>query len=81
MLAAFLAACAMAQQRRADARKGGEEWNGITSPYYLALTMDRHMVVSDGVTQKILKYDLDGRLVASWAPSAPSRAACGACTR
>lgn len=31
----------------------------IRSPYYLALTRDRQMVVSDGVTQKILKYDLD----------------------
>ena len=48
-----------------------EEWNGITSPYYLALTKDRHLVVSDGVTQKILKYDLEGHLVASWGTFGP----------
>jgi len=28
----------MVQQRRVDARKGGEQRSGITSPYYLVLT-------------------------------------------
>ncbi len=56
----------MVQQRSEDPSKCGEECDGITSPYYLALTKHRHMFVSDGVTQKILKYDLDGHLVASW---------------
>ena len=48
-----------------------EAWNDIRSPYYLALSKDRHMVVSDGVTQKILKYDLDGRLLHSWGTFGP----------
>lgn len=39
-----------------------EEWNNIRSPYYLALTKDQELAVSDGVTQTILKYDLNGKL-------------------
>ncbi len=39
----------------------------------LALTKGRHMVVSDGATQKILKYVLDGQRVASWRTLVPLR--------
>jgi sugar lactone lactonase YvrE len=48
-----------------------EAWNDIRSPYFLALSRDQHLVVSDGVTQKILKYDLDGHLVSSWGTFGP----------
>lgn len=43
-----------------------DEWNDIRSPYYVAMTRDGHVAVSDGVTQKILKYDLNGRLLNGW---------------
>ena len=43
-----------------------EEWNDIRSPFYVALSTDGLVVVSDGMTQKILKYDLNGRLLYAW---------------
>ena len=48
-----------------------EEWNNIRSPYYLALSKDQELIVSDGVTQKILKYDLAGKLLYSWGTFGP----------
>ncbi|TMA97639.1 MAG: hypothetical protein E6J74_04495 [Deltaproteobacteria bacterium] len=32
----------------------------------MALTKEQALVVSDGVTQKILKYDLNGKLLHGW---------------
>ncbi len=43
-----------------------DEWNDITFPYYLYMSGDQHLWVADGVTNKILKYDLDGQLQSSW---------------
>lgn len=74
-LAAGVAACAVAPQE-----KGGEDltgpyevvpWNKINSPYYVAMTKDGQVAVSDGVTQKILKYDLNGRMLNGWGSFGP----------
>lgn len=35
-------------------------------PYYIYMSGDEHLWVGDGHTQKILKYDLAGRLLFSW---------------
>ena len=43
-----------------------EEWPNILAPYTLRLSVDGHIWIGDGFTQKFLKYDLDGRLVTSW---------------
>ena len=42
-----------------------DEWYA-RFPYYLAMSNDQHLWVSDGRTNKILKYDLDGKLLYSW---------------
>ena len=36
------------------------------SPYFLRLSQDQHIWVSDGVTQKLLKYDLNDKFLYSW---------------
>jgi quercetin dioxygenase-like cupin family protein len=41
-------------------------WPNIRSPYHLLMSQDQHLWVADGVTQKILEYDLDGRLLYGW---------------
>jgi peptidylamidoglycolate lyase len=43
-----------------------DQWPNILSPYFLFMAADQHLWVSDGVTNKILKYDLDGKLLSSW---------------
>jgi peptidylamidoglycolate lyase len=43
-----------------------EAWNDITYPYYIYVSGDQHLWVSDGWTNKILKYDLQGKLLSSW---------------
>ncbi len=43
-----------------------EEWPNILAPYALRLTQDGYVWVGDGETQKFVKYDGDGRIVASW---------------
>lgn len=43
-----------------------DEWPNIRSPYHIYMTDDQHLWVSDGVTNKILKYSLDGKLLYSW---------------
>jgi peptidylamidoglycolate lyase len=43
-----------------------DEWNDITYPYYIHISRDQHMWVSDGWTNKVLKYNLDGQLLSSW---------------
>jgi peptidylamidoglycolate lyase len=43
------------------------EWPHIFAPYCIRLTQDgRYLWVSDGFTQKLLKYDLNGKLLSSW---------------
>jgi peptidylamidoglycolate lyase len=42
------------------------EWRNIRSPYHLYMSADQHLWVADGVTNKILEYDLSGRLLTSW---------------
>jgi hypothetical protein len=42
-----------------------DEWYA-KFPYYLAMSNDQHLWVSDGRTNKILKYDLSGKLLYSW---------------
>jgi hypothetical protein len=41
-------------------------WPNIYAPYALRMQQDGYVVVGDGFTSKFLKYDLDGRLMASW---------------
>jgi NHL repeat len=44
-----------------------EEWPNIYAPYAMRMQKtDGHIWIADGFTSKFLRYDLDGRLVASW---------------
>ena len=43
-----------------------EQWPNIYAPYAVRMQKDGHVWVGDGFTSKMLRYDLDGRLVASW---------------
>jgi hypothetical protein len=43
-----------------------EEWPNIYAPYALRMQTDGIIWVGDGFTSKMLKYDLDGRLLTSW---------------
>jgi hypothetical protein len=44
-----------------------EDWPNIYAPYALRMQQaDGHVWVGDGFTSKFLRYDLDGRQVASW---------------
>lgn len=43
------------------------EWPHILAPYCIRLTADgKYLWVSDGFTQKFLKYDAEGHLLTSW---------------
>jgi DNA-binding beta-propeller fold protein YncE len=42
-----------------------DEWY-TRFPYYIHMSRDQHLWVGDGQTNKILKYDLKGRLLNSW---------------
>ena len=41
-------------------------WRSIRSPEYLMVSADGHLWVADGVTNKFLKYSLNGALQYSW---------------
>jgi hypothetical protein len=43
-----------------------EDWRGIKRPYYIYMSEDQHLWISDAVTQKFLKFDLDGNLLYQW---------------
>jgi sugar lactone lactonase YvrE len=43
-----------------------EEWKNIRYPYYIYMSKDQHLWIGDGYTNKILKYDLNGKLLSSW---------------
>ena len=43
-----------------------DEWDNIRYPYYIYMSKDQHLWVGDGYTNKILKYDLNGKLLFSW---------------
>lgn len=43
-----------------------DTWPDVRFPYFIHMSADQHLWVSDGRTQKILKYDLTGRLLYSW---------------
>jgi hypothetical protein len=43
-----------------------DEWPNLLAIFSMRLTRDGHLWIGDGVTQKFLKYDRTGRLVASW---------------
>lgn len=43
-----------------------DEWPNIRQPYHLYMAADQHLWVADGVSNKILKYDLTGKLLESW---------------
>lgn len=43
-----------------------DTWPHVRFPYFIHMSRDQHLWVSDGRTQKILKYDLTGRLLSSW---------------
>lgn len=42
-----------------------DEWY-TRFPYYIYMSADQHLWVGDGQTNKILKYDLTGKLFSSW---------------
>ena len=42
-----------------------DEWY-VYYPFHLLVSQDQHLWVSDGMTNKILKYDLTGKLLSSW---------------
>ena len=41
-------------------------WPGIRRPYSFLMSADQHLWIADGNTQKILKYDLTGRLLTTF---------------
>ena len=43
-------------------------WPGVTRPYYIMMSQDQHLWISDGNTQKFTKFDLTGKLIqnATW---------------
>ncbi len=43
-----------------------DEWPNIRQPYHIMISGDQHLWISDGVTNKFLKYDLEGKLLYSW---------------
>jgi peptidylamidoglycolate lyase len=43
-----------------------EAWPNIRRPYYIFMSQDQHLWVSDGTTQKFTKFDTTGRLLSSW---------------
>lgn len=43
-----------------------EEWDNIRYPYYIYMSKDQHLWIGDGYTNKILKYDLTGKLLFNW---------------
>ena len=40
-------------------------WPNIKRPYYTMMSQDQHLWIADGITQKFLKFDLNGRLIPS----------------
>ena len=48
-----------------------DEWDDIRSPYHIYMSRDQYLWVSDGVSQKFLKYDLTGKLLYSWGTFGP----------
>ncbi len=43
-----------------------DQWPNIRSAYQIFMTADHHLWIADGVTDKFLKYDLNGKLMYSW---------------
>jgi len=43
-----------------------DQWTDLRYPYYIYMTRDQHLWVGDGFTNKILKYDLNGKLLYNW---------------
>ena len=43
-----------------------DQWPNIRSAYHILISADQHLWVADGVTNKFLKYDLEGKLLYSW---------------
>ena len=41
-------------------------WPNVRRPYYIYMSADQHLWVSDGRTQKFTKFDLNGRLLYNW---------------
>ena len=43
-----------------------DEWPNIRHANYIMITADQHLWAADGVTDKFLQYDLNGKLLSSW---------------
>ena len=41
-------------------------WPNIRQPYHIMMSADQYLWVADGVSNKFLKYDLNGKLLYSW---------------
>jgi sugar lactone lactonase YvrE len=46
-----------------------EVWTGINQPSHIMMTEDQHLIVGTLRTNKMLKYDLTGKLISSWGTS------------
>jgi sugar lactone lactonase YvrE len=46
-----------------------EIWTGINQPSHIMITADQHLAVGTLRTNKMLKYDLTGKLVSAWGTS------------
>jgi peptidylamidoglycolate lyase len=56
-----------------------DQWPNIRQPFHIMITTDQHLWASDGGTNKMLEYDLDGKLCIPGAPTGPFRELFGAC--
>ena len=43
-----------------------DQWPNIRQPFHIMISADQHLWVADGVTNKFLKYDLNGTRLYSW---------------
>ncbi len=43
-----------------------EMWTGIDQPSHIMMTADQHLIVGTLNTNKMLKYDLTGKLISAW---------------
>jgi 6-bladed beta-propeller len=43
-----------------------DQWPNIRQPFHIMISADQHLWVVDGMTNKFLKYDLNGKLLYSW---------------
>ena len=60
-------------------RKNLDEWPGFPFLMFLAVSKNGHLWVTDGNTQKVMEFTLNGQLLYSWGLTASGPARSGAC--